>query len=457
MKTDIENSRVRRLFNQGFNITQCARKCNMDRKTAAGILRDAGSPNNNEPRVYRTRKDPLEPFWIEIEELLKNDPKLKAYIVLEEMLRRHPKDFLASWKRTLERRVRDWKFDNRVEQEVFFDQKHLADDVMAIDFTHMNELNVTIAGRVYDHMVFHSLLTYSNWEYAELCLSESFEAVASGVSHSFEAIGGVTRRLRNDSMSAAVNNLSSDRHFRANFTRLIEHFDVKPHRINVRSPEENGDCEPSHRHFKDYVDQRLRVRSDRNFSDLAQYKAFLKEYVDRRNETRRPIFLEEQSELEPVPAKPFPCFTQFDCMVTSNTIITVKQNRYSVPSCYIGHRVQIRVLADSIELWHAAKKQFAKPRLIGKGSEFIDSRHVIDSLVRKPGAFANYRYREHMYPTLELRKAFDHYVERLGESEGTRVYLRLLLLAKQEGLAAPEPVMSQLKAMGDSLALRHKS
>jgi hypothetical protein len=173
--------------------------------------------------------------------------------------------------------------------------------------------------------------------------------------------------------------------------------------------------------------------------------------VDRRNESRKTLFLEEQSELKPLPAKNFPCYTQFDCLVTSNAIITGKQNRYSVPSCYIGHRVQIRVLADSIELWHAAKKQLAMPRLVGKGSENVDFRHVIDSLVRKPGAFANYRYREHMYPTMELRKAFDHFVERLGEGEGTRVYLRLLLLSKQEGLAATEPVMAQLKAMGDGL------
>lgn len=69
----------------------------------------------------------------------------------------------------------------------------------------------------------------------------------------------------------------------------------------------------------------------------------------------------------------------------------MKQNRYSVPSCFIGHRIQVRVFADTIELWHAGKKQFAMPRMIGKGMEFIDFRHVIDSLVRKPGAFANYR------------------------------------------------------------------
>jgi hypothetical protein len=77
-----------------------------------------------------------------------------------------------------------------------------------------------------------------------------------------------------------------------------------------------------------------------------------------------------QSELEPLPAKSFPCYTQFDCMVASNAIITVKQNRYSVPSCFIGHRVQIHVLSDSIELWHAAKKQFSMPRLVGEGHEF---------------------------------------------------------------------------------------
>jgi len=68
-------------------------------------------------------------------------------------------------------------------------------------------------------------------------------------------------------MSAAVNNRNSDRNFRANITRLIEHFDVNPPRINVRSPEENGDCESSHRHFKDYGDQRFRIRPDRRAED----------------------------------------------------------------------------------------------------------------------------------------------------------------------------------------------
>jgi len=39
MITEIRKSRLRRLRNQGFNITQCARKCKMDPKTASRILK----------------------------------------------------------------------------------------------------------------------------------------------------------------------------------------------------------------------------------------------------------------------------------------------------------------------------------------------------------------------------------------------------------------------------------
>ena len=450
----IANSRkaqVRRLYNQGLGITACARKCKMDRKTVSNILNEQQPPAPKQPRTYRTREDPLAPFWPEIEALLKQDAKLKPYILLDEMCRRHPGKFLPSWQRTLERRVDQWKVEHQVEQEVFFDQDHMPGDVLALDFSHMNQLCVTIAGEHFDHLIFHGVLTYSNWEYAEVCLSESFEALAGGVQRCFHAIGGVTERLRTDSMSAAVNNLSTDRHFRGNYKRLLDHFQVTPHRINVRSPEENGDCESSHGHFKDYVDQRLRLRGDRNFESLIQYKEFLKKCVDARNESRSDRFREEQSVLAKLPVNDFPCYTKFECTVSRNSIITVKQNRYSIPSCFIGRRVQVRVHADQVELWYASKKQLTMPRVIGKDKESVDFRHVIDSLVRKPGAFAHYRYREHMYPSIEFRKLFDSLTERLDPSAGIAVYLRVLHCAKHEGLAVAESIAQKMIAMESGL------
>lgn len=451
MKTECERARVRRLCNQGLGITACARKCKMDRKTVSSILNQEQPPATREPRTYRTRKDPLAPFWAEIESLLKQDPKLKAYILLEEMRHRHPESFSATWQRTLERRVNIWKVEQQVEQEVFFDQDHEPGDVLAVDFSNMNELGVMIANQRFDHLIFHGVLTYSNWEYAEVCQSESFEALAGGIQRCFQAIGGVTLRLRTDSLSAAVNNLSTDRHFRANYKRLLNHFQVNPHRINVGAPEENGDCESSHGHFKDYIDQRLRLRGDRSFESLVEYKAFLSECVKARNVSREDQFREEQSTLATLPANDFPCYTQLDCTVSRNSVITVKQNRYSVPSCFIGRRVNVRVHADQVELWYASKKQLAMPRMIGKAQEFIDFRHVIDSLVRKPGAFAHYRYREHMYPSIEFRKLYDKLVERLNEPVGTSVYLHVLQCAKQEGLAAAESIAQKMIAMDSAL------
>ena len=47
------------------------------------------------------------------------------------------------------------------------------------------------------------------------------------------------------------------------------------------------------------------------------------------------------------------------------------------------------------------------PRLRGEGKHNINYRHIIDWLVRKPGAFENYRYRDALFPTHRFRMAYD--------------------------------------------------
>jgi hypothetical protein len=68
------------------------------------------------------------------------------------------------------------------------------------------------------------------------------------------------------------------------------------------------------------------------------------------------------------------------------------------------------------------------PRLRGEKSARIDYRHIIWSLVKKPGAFARYRYREELFPTLAFRRAYDA----LRRTHGDRAdveYVRVLHLA----------------------------
>ena len=64
----------------------------------------------------------------------------------------------------------------------------------------------------------------------------------------------------------------------------------------------------------------------------------------------------------------------------------------------------------------------------GAGEAGIDYRHVIGSLVRKPGAFARYRYREQMFPTGAFRLAYDALREWRGERADVD-YVRILHLA----------------------------
>ena len=72
------------------------------------------------------------------------------------------------------------------------------------------------------------------------------------------------------------------------------------------------------------------------------------------------------------------------------------------------------------------------PRLHHKGQAHIDYRHVIWTLVRKPGAFARYRWREDLFPSLVFRRAYDALRSRLGERADTE-YVRILHLAASRG------------------------
>jgi hypothetical protein len=70
----------------------------------------------------------------------------------------------------------------------------------ASDFTSMNSLGVTICDRSFDHLVYHFVLTYSNWESITLCASESFEALSDGLQIALGKLGADPKRHQTDSV-----------------------------------------------------------------------------------------------------------------------------------------------------------------------------------------------------------------------------------------------------------------
>jgi hypothetical protein len=117
--------------------------------------------------------------------------------------------------------------------------------------------------------------------------------------------------------------------------------------------------------------------------------------------------------------------------VDSGSLIYVDRNVYSVPSRLIGEVVEARSTVDQVEVWYGQRKVAEMARLRGRRKHRVDYRHIIDWLVRKPGAFENYRYRDELFPTSRFRMAFDALEEKHGKS-GCKQYLRILELAAKE-------------------------
>ena len=213
-------------------------------------------------------------------------------------------------------------------------------------------------------------------------------------------LGGVPQHHRTDHLSAAIRPLDADGHALANarYAALLRHYGMEPTTNTLGVAHENGDVEQAHYRFKEAVDQALRVRGSREFPDRAAYTQFLQALVKQRNLTRQARWAEERAVLRPLPAAPLALCRELRVAVSRFSTIQVLRNTYSVPARLIGATVLVRVRAETLEVYHGTAHLLTLPRLLGHGQHRIDYRHVIWSLVRKPGAFAQYRYRDDLFP-----------------------------------------------------------
>ena len=458
MVTDGQVRRLLRELDSGTSLAFAARRTGMSDKTARNYRDNRKLPSarlaarRQMPRTYRTRPDPFAEVWPAVEEQLAAEPRLVAKTLFDWLRQQHPGRFFDSHRRTFERRVRQWRALHGPGKAIMFRQIHDAGDLAASDFTNMNSLNITIAGQPFDHLVYHFVLTYSNWESVTVCASESFEALSDGLQNALWELGGVPRRHRSDSLTAAVNNLSATREFQTRYRDLLRHYGLVGQRINVRQAHENGDAESSHGHFKTAVDQALLLRGSRDFAGREEYASFLQSLVKPRNAGRQDRFAEESAVLNDLPDARVSSCLKVRCRVDSGSLIHIHRNIYSVHSRLIGEWVEARLFADRVEVWYADQCVETRPRLVGRDRHAVNYRHVIDSLVRKPGAFAQYAYRDDLFPTTRFRMAYDRFCEGGDERRGAKAYLKVLHHATHNNEVAIDDALRLLLASDRALS-----
>lgn len=446
MKKDGEIKLLLEERRKGASQKLAAARTGMSERTVRKYERSGKLPSQMKaPRTHRTRENPFAADWPWVEEQLRRDQALQTKTLFALLCQAYPGRYQESQLRTLQRHVQGWRLQHGDQREVMFQQEHVPGRMAQSDFTVMNSLGITIGGAPFPHLVYHMVLTYSNVEAVRVCFSESFEALSEGLEACLWQIGGVPLMHRTDNLSAAVRELDRDglHDFTENYQALMGHYGMQPSANTAGCANQNGDVEQSHFRFKTAVDQALRVRGSRDFADRGAYERFLLELVRSRNLTRSQRFEADRAALRPLPAEPLEFARELAARVSRFSLIRVLNNHYSVPSRLIGAKVKIRVRSESLDLYHGAAHVLTLPRLAGRNQRRIDYRHLIWSLVRKPGAFANYCYREELFPTTVFRRAYDALLED-RPVQADRDYLRLLHLAASGSEADVEQAIAAM-------------
>jgi hypothetical protein len=436
--TDAQVRIIMRERNNGHTQEQAAAKANLSSsKTVRKYERLGKLPSElKQPRVYRTRADPFETDWSELERMLKDAPELEAKTLFEWLCEREAGKYQEGQLRTLQRRVNEWRVLNG-NPLLTLDQVHQPGEVLQTDGTWMNDLGITLQGERFEHLVIHSVLPYSNWEWGRVVQSESLLAIRLGLQSALVKLGHIPKIHQTDNTTAATHNLGpnqrdqspEERGFNAEYLQLLAHFGIEPRTIHVNSPNENGDVESSNGGFKRAVVQHLLLRGSRDFENMEAYEAFLWGVMEKRNAGRQVKLDEELAVMKPLTVAPWPAVRELNVRVGSNGILRVGSNGYTVPSGLKGKRVLVKVLEWQIEVWYANRRVETLPRQTGVQHYQINYRHVIDSLLRKPGGFRNYRYREDLFPQAVFRQAWEALQERCSARKADLTYLRILKLA----------------------------
>ena len=166
------------LFRQRNALQAAAAKAGFSTATAYRIEADPRLPSTRKKPWGRRRPDPLAGiFDEEIVPLLEHTPGIRAVALFEELMRRHP-ELGPGVRRTLERRVRQWRAVHGPAQEIVFRQTHPPGQLGLSDFTDTSGLGVRIAGARLKHLLYHFRLAYSGFSHAHVVLGgESFTAL----------------------------------------------------------------------------------------------------------------------------------------------------------------------------------------------------------------------------------------------------------------------------------------
>jgi hypothetical protein len=436
--TDAQVRQMMKEREQGKTQVQAAVKANVrSTKTVRKYERTKKLPSElKRARTWRTRQDPFEQDWPAIEGMLVSLPGLEVKALFDWLCEQHPGHYQAGQVRTLQRRVNVWRAMHQ-DQVATLEQVHRPGELMQTDGTWLHELDATIQGEAFKHILIHCVLPYSNWDWGCIAQSESVLAVRQGIQATLQKLGYAPQCHQTDNSTAATYVLRhgqttdhpNERSFHPLYLELLTYYGMEPRVIHVHAPNENGDIESSNGGVKRALHQQLLLRGSRNFDSLESYAQFVAQVMERRNQPRQGRLAEEMAVMRRVTQPPLAAYRERRVKVSAGSLIRVQTNLYSLPTSLIGHEVLVRQYEWHLEVYHQQHLVQQMPRLVGNFQLDINYRHLVDTLLRKPGGFRDYRYRNALFPQPIFRQTWDLLNQWYSERKADLIYLRILHLA----------------------------
>ena len=392
-------------------------------------------------RRWRTRADPLADVWDSVlVPMLEKAPQLEPQTLLLHLEQIRPGEEWFRRKRTLQRRVEQWRALHGPAQEVMFLQEHRAGVLGISDFTLIKGAPITIAGQVLEHRLFHFRLPYSGWcHVAVIHGGESFVALSEALQNALVLCGGVPAEHRTDSLSACFRNRDGSYagDYTSRYRELCAHLGVIATRNNRGVAHENGAIEGPHRHWKHRLEQQLIQRGSRDFATEADYRQLVAQVtatLNSRYQVQGNLEI-ERLHLQPLPVERFADYEPVVARVRSTSTIEVRSVTYSVPSRLIGQQLTVHLRHDRLDLF--LRSQFVETlpaactpaRGTNGPLRRIDFRHVIESLRRKPRALLRAQLQADILPGKAWHRIWRQLLAALPPEEAAKVMVDALHVA----------------------------
>jgi hypothetical protein len=371
--------------------------------------------------------------------MLEKAPQLEPQTLLLHLERTFPGQEWYRRKRTLQRRVEQWRALHGPAREVMFLQEHRAGVLGISDFTLLKGQPITICGEVLEHRLFHFRLPFSGWcHVAVIHGGESFVALSEALQNALALCGGVPAEHRTDSLSACFRNRDGSYagDYTSRYRELCAHLGVIATRNNRGVAHENGAIEGPHRHWKRRLEQQLIQRGSRDFASEADYRQLVAQVsadLNYRASVQQKLAI-ERLHLRPLPVERFADYEPVVATVRSTSTIELRSVTYSVPSRLIGQQLTVHLRHDRLDLFLRSQFVETLPRLHHRPGDKgrlrrIDFRHVIESLRRKPRALLRAQLQDDILPGEPWRQLWRQLLTALPPDEAAKVMVDALHVA----------------------------